>query len=134
MPHHYTASPSADAPDAGRSSRRNSFNVACPACLSIRVTSLDTGKQSCAAIGTLAGAAGALSAALSGAARGARVGICATPALPSLGAVAGAIVGGLSGGIAGCTVGAALGEAIDASILRNRRCLACGHRFSAPRF
>ncbi|MNV86125.1 hypothetical protein D3C71_1801330 [compost metagenome] len=50
-----------------------------------------------------------------------------------LGIVAGAILGGLSGAIAGCTVGAALGEAVDDSILRNRRCLACGQTFSASR-
>jgi len=56
----------------------------------------------------------------------------AAPATP-LGVVAGAILGGLSGGIAGCAVGAALGEAVDDALLRNRRCLGCGHTFRVSR-
>lgn len=35
--------------------------------------------------------------------------------------------------IARCTDGAAVGEAVDESILRNRRCLACGQTFSVSR-
>lgn len=106
----------------------------CPACQSRRVVDRDTAKKAGAAIGTIAGAAGGISGALSGVITGAEVGVAlgavATPVVPPLGAVAGAVVGALSGGIAGCVVGASLGEAVDAAILRNRRCLACGHTFS----
>lgn len=113
---------------------RSSYTGACPACQSPRVVDRDTAKKACAAIGTIAGAAGGISGSLSGAITGAKVGVALTaaalPAAPPLGAVAGAVVGALSGGIVGCVVGASLGEAVDAAILRNRRCLACGHTFS----
>lgn len=105
---------------------------ACPACQSRRIKSREFGKQACATIGAIAGAASGLAGALSGAVTGAEVGMYLGDGAPSmpLGVVAGAVVGALSGGIAGCTVGASLGEAVDASILRNRCCLDCGHRFS----
>lgn len=112
-------------------------NFACPACQSRRTIARDIGKKACAAIGTVAGAAGGISGALSGAITDAEIGLAMTVAAAAattpFGIVASAVLGGLSGGIAGCAVGAALGEAIDESILRNRRCLACGHAFSVPR-
>lgn len=38
-----------------------------------------------------------------------------------------------AGAAAGCAAGAALGTLLDANVLKNRRCLACGHKFSDPR-
>ena len=37
-----------------------------------------------------------------------------------------------AGAAAGCAAGAALGSLLDANVLKNRRCLACGHKFSEP--
>lgn len=106
----------------------------CPVCQSGRVVYRDGAKKAGAAIGTIAGAAGGISGALSDGITGAQgrvaCGAGGSPAMPPLGAVAGAVVGALSGAIAGCVVGASLGEAVDAAILRNRRCLVCGHTFS----
>lgn len=124
-----------DEPFPPRKTFATSPNLACPACQSPRSTRRDTGKKACATIGTIAGAAGGISGALSGAITGAEIGMAmaaaAVTATTPLGLVAGAVLGALSGGIAGCAVGAALGEAVDDVILRNRRCLGCGHTFSA---
>ncbi len=109
----------------------------CPLCHSPQVVPRDLGKKTGAAIGTIAGAAGGASGVLAGATSGAEVGFVmgalAGPAGVPVGTVTGAVIGALSGGIAGCAVGAALGEAVDESVLRNRRCLSCGHTYSVPR-
>lgn len=111
--------------------------VICPLCRSPQVVPRERGKMAGAAIGTIAGASGGAASVLAGAAAGAEVGlligvVAGPPGIP-VGTVTGAVIGALSGGIAGCAVGAALGEAVDESILRNRRCLSCGHTYSVPR-
>ena len=136
MDHDFPSSAFDDEPFPQHETRATSANFACPACHSQRTIPRDTGKKADAAIGTVAGAAGGISGALSGAVTGIEVGMAmaaaATAATP-FGIVAGAILGALSGGIAGCAVGAALGEAVDDAILRNRRCLGCGHTFTVAR-
>ena len=86
-------------------------------------------------LGTLAGAA-AGTARIAGAAKlgaefGATLGFVAGPGGASIGAIAGAVLGSMVGAAAGCAVGAALGNAIDANVLDNHRCLACGCGFSS---
>ncbi len=41
-------------------------------------------------------------------------------------------MGALFGGAAGCVAGAAVGEAVDANVLDNFECQACGHSFGRP--
>jgi len=136
MAHDFTSNRFDDEPSPDHEPLAQSRDFVCPACNSRRTVPRDIGKKACAAIGTAAGAAGGISSTLPSAITGAEIGVAmaATAAASTLlGTVAGAILGGLSGGIAGCVVGAAFGEAIDDAILRNRRCLACGHSFSASR-
>jgi phage tail tape-measure protein len=102
----------------------------CPNCQSDRIGTRNTGRKAGGAIGTVAGAASGAAGALGGAEIGGTVGAVAGPAGALLGAFAGAILGGLFGGAAGGAVGASLGETVDANILDNYRCLACGHCFS----
>lgn len=106
----------------------------CPQCRSSRVKPRYRARKVGSAIGTLAGAA-AGTARIAGAAKlgaefGATLGFVAGPGGASIGAIAGAVLGSMVGAAAGCAVGAALGNAIDANVLDNHRCLACGCGFS----
>lgn len=110
----------------------------CPQCQSQRVKPRHRARKIGSAIGTIAGAAtlsmrvGA--AAHVGAGMGSRIASVVGPTnpwSPGVGAIAGAILGAMAGAAAGCSAGAALGSTIDANVLDNHHCLACGHCFCA---
>lgn len=106
----------------------------CPHCNSRRITPSHLGRRVGSAVGTIAGAATATARVAGGTQLGAELGaLLGSPAGPAgftLGSVAGAVLGAMAGAAAGCAVGAALGEAIDAKILHNHHCIACGRGFS----
>lgn len=63
---------------------------------------------------------------------GTAIGAVTGPVGIALGGLAGAILGGLAGGAVGSLAGTRLGEEIDARVLDNFECQACGHVFSNP--
>jgi hypothetical protein len=108
----------------------HSMTVSCPKCRSPGVETRHHARKAGGAVGTVAGMASGIGIALSGAEIGATVGIIAGPPGAACGAIAGAVIAGLICGAAGCAAGAAFGEAVDAKVLDNYRCLACGYTFS----
>ena len=133
----------------------------CPRCGSRHTQPLHTGERWAGAVGTVAGAVhggmrgyrgpgsvfgktlGALGSVLgSGAGTelglnagyriGALLGLGLGPVGRTVGGVAGAALGALIGGAAGCALGTRLGRAVDRTVLKNQRCLDCGHSFRAP--
>jgi hypothetical protein len=108
----------------------------CPCCGSTRVETRDRARRVAAGLGALAGGlnkfptpwrdpVGWLSNV------GPSAALVAIPGVP-LRAKARAALYVFAGAAAGCAAGAALGSLLDANVLKNRRCLACGHKFSEP--
>lgn len=103
----------------------------CPACQSLHTEPRHVARRIGGAIGTVAGASGAFAGALAGAESGTVFGaIIAGPPGAVIGSLAGAILAALAGAAAGGGAGIAIGEMVDANILHNYRCRACGHVFS----
>jgi len=108
----------------------------CPRCHSEQTTELAWGRKTGCAIGLLAGVAAGSVGLGAAASDGPEWNI---PSLPGPGSgersspVGQLILSSLVGATSGCAMGARLGEAIDEHLLHNRRCLECGHRFSASR-
>jgi predicted RNA-binding Zn-ribbon protein involved in translation (DUF1610 family) len=102
----------------------------CPECQSLRIETRNHARKIGGAIGTVAGTTSGVAYALSGAEIGAMIGVLAGPIGSICGALAGAVIAGLIGGAAGCAAGAVLGEVVDANVLNNYRCHACGYTFS----
>lgn len=108
----------------------------CPRCGDARVETRNRARSVAAALGALAGGlnkiptpwrdpAGWLSYV------GPSMAMVAVPGVP-LRAKARAALYVVAGATAGCAAGAALGTLLDANVLKNHCCLACGHKFSEP--
>lgn len=104
--------------------------LACPQCDSRHVEARHVARRFMGALGTLAGAAGAVSRAWAGGEIGASLGAVAGAPGALIGAVAGSTLSALAGGTTGCTLGLRLGEAIDSALLKSHECLDCKHRFN----
>lgn len=100
----------------------------CPHCQSTRITSLDRGRKTCSAIGSIAGA----SIAIHNIRLGVSLGRFLGPPGIVVGGVSGLVFAGLSGAILGGSTGARLGSMLDNNVLNNHRCLDCKKSFSAP--
>lgn len=108
----------------------------CPRCGSTRVETRDRARRVAGGLGALAGALNKIPTPwrdpvgwLSNV--GPSAALVAIPGVP-LRAKARAALYVFAGAAAGCAAGAALGTLLDANVLKNRRCLACGHKFSEP--
>lgn len=108
----------------------------CPRCGNTHVETRNRARRVVAALGALAGGlnkiptpwrdpVGWLSHV------GPSVAMVAVPGVP-LSARARAALYVVAGATAGCAAGAALGALLDANVLKNHRCLVCGHKFSEP--
>lgn len=104
--------------------------IYCPSCNSEHIRTRNFARKVGGAAGALGGAATGAASAVTGAQSGAALGAVAGPIGAVLGGVAGAILGGLAGGAVGSLAGARMGEEIDARVLDNFECQACGHVFS----
>lgn len=104
--------------------------IACPKCQSVHTDAKHWGRQACGALGGIAGAYRGGVGAWSGMEIGSSVGWLLGPGGATVGGITGAIFGALLGCAAGGTLGAKVGQLIDQQILKNYRCLDCGHHFS----
>ncbi|MFM9925439.1 hypothetical protein VLK31_20790 [Variovorax sp. H27-G14] len=94
----------------------------CPRCESDSVVSRDRAKKVGSALGAITGAAWGIACVMRGAQAGAFVGTMKGPTGSLLSLVANAALAGLAGAVA-------IGQALDASVLDNHQCLACGYTF-----
>ncbi|RUS67259.1 hypothetical protein CUZ56_01202 [Saezia sanguinis] len=112
----------------------NEYNVTCPYCRSMHITTKNIGRKLGTTAGALGGGAHGLSSALAGARAGYLVFRVMGPPGIALGTVAGAVLGAIMGATSFGFMGAKLGELVDNTILDNYRCLHCGRSFNPARF
>lgn len=108
----------------------------CPLCGNTHVESRNRARRVAAALGALAGGLNKIPTPwrdplgwLSHVAPS--VAMVVVPGVP-LSAKARAALYVVAGATAGCAAGATLGTLLDANVLKNYRCLVCGHKFSEP--
>lgn len=128
-PHHTWTQPTPD-DNCDQASFGRAVPARCPSCGSDRVESNGIARRLFGTLGTVAGAANAASRTWAAVQLGGTMGAgAAGPPGAFIGAIAGAVIGALGGAATGCSVGARLGDIVDSRLLKNQRCLACGHRF-----
>lgn len=105
----------------------------CPRCQAQHIVRRHRARRIGAALGTLAGAIGGACRTVGASEVGYAVGaLTLGPPGAVLGAASAAVVSAMIGGATGRTLGAKLGAALDASLLKDYRCLSCKHTFSQP--
>lgn len=136
---HDPADVDAERDDSEISARRASGTASvpqhCPDCGATRIESRHLARRILGTLGCAAGAAGAASRTWASVELGIAVGT-GTAGPPgavigaAVGAIAGTVLSALGGAAAGCSLGVRLGDIADTHVLKDLRCLACGHCFS----
>lgn len=107
----------------------------CPNCSASRIESRHLARRILGTLGCAAGAAGAASRTWASVELGIALGT-GTAGPPgavigaAVGAIAGTVLSALGGAAAGCSLGVRLGDIADTHLLKDLRCMACGHCFS----